>query len=293
MRNISIVKKKFFDYLDHIIENNKISHAYIIEIDKISHAYIIEIDNYDQDMVDIYDFVKMILFNKKHNELEQVNEGIIQFIDNNMYPDIKLIEPDGNNIRKRQLVELQKEYSNTSLLNNKRIYIIKNAEKMNQASGNTILKFLEEPEDNIIALLLTDNRYSVLETILSRCQILSLKETNLLDEEEEQFLEFLKFVVNPTDFFKKYNYFINNYITDKNIAKEKLLQVESTVIQYLNNQYFGETFSEKISEILNNKEEKDLLTYLSIIEEEIPKLEYNINYKMWIDSLFSKLILGG
>ena len=271
-----------FDYLDHIIENNKISHAYIIEI-----------DNYDQDMVDIYDFVKMILFNKKHNELEQVNEGIIQFIDNNMYPDIKLIEPDGNNIRKRQLVELQKEYSNTSLLNNKRIYIIKNAEKMNQASGNTILKFLEEPEDNIIALLLTDNRYSVLETILSRCQILSLKETNLLDEEEEQFLEFLKFVVNPTDFFKKYNYFINNYITDKNIAKEKLLQVESTVIQYLNNQYFGETFSEKISEILNNKEEKDLLTYLSIIEEELPKLEYNINYKMWIDSLFSKLILGG
>lgn len=282
MRNLSIVKKKFFDYLDHIIENNKISHAYIIEI-----------DNYDQDMVDIYDFVKMILFNKKHNELEQVNEGIIQFIDNNMYPDIKLIEPDGNNIRKRQLVELQKEYSNTSLLNNKRIYIIKNAEKMNQASGNTILKFLEEPEDNIIALLLTDNRYSVLETILSRCQILSLKETNLLDEEEEQFLEFLKFVVNPTDFFKKYNYFINNYITDKNIAKEKLLQVESTVIQYLNNQYFGEIFSEKISEILNNKEEKDLLTYLSIIEEELPKLEYNINYKMWIDSLFSKLILGG
>ena len=282
MRNLSIVKKKFFDYLDHIIENNKISHAYIIEI-----------DNYNQDMVDIYDFVKMILFNKKHNELEQVNDGIIQFIDNNMYPDIKLIEPDGNNIRKRQLVELQKEYSNTSLLNNKRIYIIKNAEKMNQASGNTILKFLEEPEDNIIALLLTDNRYSVLETILSRCQILSLKETNLLDEEEEQFLEFLKFVVNPTDFFKKYNYFINNYITDKNIAKEKLLQVESTVIQYLNNQYFGETFSEKISEILNNKEEKDLLTYLSIIEEEIPKLEYNINYKMWIDSLFSKLILGG
>ena len=282
MRNLSIVKKKFFDYLDHIIENNKISHAYIIEI-----------DNYDQDMVDIYDFVKMILFNKKHNELEQVNEGIIQFIDNNMYPDIKLIEPDGNNIRKRQLVELQKEYSNTSLLNNKRIYIIKNAEKMNQASGNTILKFLEEPEDNIIALLLTDNRYSVLETILSRCQILSLKETNLLDEEEEQFSEFLKFVVNPTDFFKKYNYFINNYITDKNIAKEKLLQVESTVIQYLNNQYFGENFGEKISEILNNKEEKDLLTYLSIIEEELPKLEYNINYKMWIDSLFSKLILGG
>ena len=282
MRNLSIVKKKFFDYVDHIIDNNKVSHAYIIEV-----------DDYDQDMIDVFDFVKMILFNKKHDELEQINEGIIKFIDNNMYPDIKLIEPDGNNIRKRQLLELQQEYSNTSLLNNKRIYIIKNSEKMNQASGNTILKFLEEPEDNIVALLLTNNRYSVLETILSRCQVLSLKEADLMDEEEEQFLKFLKFVVNPKDFFKRYNYFINNYITDKNIAKEKLMQVESTIIQYLNNQYFGESFNEKISNILSNIEENKLLTYLSIIEEELPKLEYNINYKMWVDSLFSKLIIGG
>lgn len=282
MRNLSIVKKKFFDYVDHIVENNKISHAYIIEI-----------DDYDSDMIDIYDFVKMIIFNKKHDNLDRINDGIIKFIDNNMYPDIKLIEPDGNNIRKKQLLELQKEYSNTSLLNNKRIYIIKNAEKMNQASGNTILKFLEEPEDNIVALLLTDNRYNVLETVLSRCQVLSLKEADLMDEEEEQFLEFLKFVVNPKEFFKKYNYFINNYITDKNIAKSKLTQVESTIIQYLNNQYFGEEFNDKISDILDQIEEKKLLDYLSTIEGELPKLEYNINYKMWIDSLFSKLIIGG
>lgn len=282
MRNLSIVKKKFFDYIDHIIENNKVSHAYIIEI-----------DNYDDEMIDVYDFVKMILFNKKHDELKQVNEDIIKFIDNNMYPDIKLIEPDGNNIRKRQLLELQSEYSNKSLLNNKRIYIIKNAEKMNQASGNTILKFLEEPEENIIALLLTSNRYNVLETILSRCQILSLKETDLLNDEEEQFIEFLKYVVNPTDFFKKYNYFVNNYITDKTIAKEKLLQVENTIIQYLNNQYLGENFTDRVSDILCKLEEKQMLTYLSIIEEELSKLEYNINYKLWIDSLFSKLIIGG
>ena len=282
MRNLSIVKKKFFEYTDHLIDNNKISHAYIIEL-----------DNYEDNMIDVYDFIKMILFNKKHDELKQINENIINYIDNNMYPDIKVIEPDGNNIRKRQLIELQKEYSNKSILDNKRIYLIKNSEKMNQASGNTILKFLEEPEDNIIALLLTDNRYNVLETILSRCQILSLKETNLLDSEEEKFIEFLSHVVNPKSFFKRYNYFINNYIVDKNVAKEKLLQVESTIIQYLNNQYFGEEYENQISDILKTKEEKVLINYLSIIEEELIKLEYNVNYKLWIDSLFSKLILGG
>ena len=39
-------------------------------------------------------------------------------------------------------------------------YIIKNAERLNPSSANTILKFLEEPEDNIIAILLTNNRYN-------------------------------------------------------------------------------------------------------------------------------------
>lgn len=282
MRNLSIVKKKFFDYVDNIIDNNKVSHAYIIEV-----------DNYDDNMIDIYDFVKMILFDKKLNELKQINEGIIKFIDNNEYPDIKLIEPDGNNIRKGQLIELQKEYSNKSTIGNKRIYIIKEAERMNQASGNTILKFLEEPEEGIIALLLTDNRYHILETILSRCQVLTLKESNVLDTEEDKVIEFLKYVVNPKEFFKKYNYFINNYITDKYVAKDKLILVENIIINYLNDQYFGDHFDEKTNEILSEIEEDKLLNILSIIEEELPKLEFNINYKLWIDSLFSKLVIGG
>lgn len=282
MRSLSIVKKNFFDYVDHIVSNNKISHAYIIEV-----------DNYEEDMIDIYDFVKMILFDKKLDELKQINEGIIKFIDNNEYPDIRLIEPDGANIKKNQLVELQKEYRNKSTLGNKRIYIIKEAEKMNQASGNTILKFLEEPEEGIIAILLTKNKYQILETIISRCQSLSLKESDVLDTEEEKLLEFLRFVVRPKEFFKKYNYFINNYITDKYVAKEKLMLVENIIINYLNNQYFGDNLDEETNKAFENIDEKFLLNVISIIEEELPKLEFNVNYKLWIDSLFSKLVVGG
>ena len=282
MRNLSIVKKKFFDYADHIIKNNKISHAYIIEL-----------EDYETDMIDVYDFIKMILLEKTHSELESVSDNIIKFIDNNSYSDIKVIEPEGNNIRKKQLLDLQREYSNKSLSGSKRIYVIKNAEKMNQASGNTLLKFLEEPEDDIVALLLTNNRYNIIETIISRCQILSLKEADILDDEEEKLLEFLEFVVNPKKFFIKYNYFINNYISDKNIAKEKFNSIEKTIIEYLNNQYFGDSFNEKINSILDKVDEKKLLFYISIIEQELLKLEYNVNYKLWIDSLFSKLIVGG
>ena len=51
----------------------------------------------------------------------------------------------------------------------------KEADKLNMSSANTILKFLEEPEDDIVAILVANNRYAVIETILSRCQVLSLK----------------------------------------------------------------------------------------------------------------------
>ena len=46
-------------------------------------------------------------------------------------------------------MSLQKEYHNTSLLGNKRIYIIMHAECLNASSANTILKFIEELKNYI------------------------------------------------------------------------------------------------------------------------------------------------
>ena len=103
----------------------------------------------------------------------------------------------------------------------------------------------------------------------------------------------MRFVIRPKEFFKKYNYFINNYITDKHIAKEKLMLVENIIINYLNNQYFGDSLDEETNKAFENIDEKFLLNVISIIEEELPKLEFNVNYKLWIDSLFSKLVVGG
>ena len=68
-------------------------------------------------------------------------------------------------IQKEQVTNLKNEFKIKSAFNNKRIYIIKNAENLNKSSANTMLKFLEEPEDNIIALLITNNKTKVLETI--------------------------------------------------------------------------------------------------------------------------------
>ena len=283
MEDISVIKKNYIDYIDKIIKNNKLSHAYIIEV-----------DDYYKDSTYIYDFIKMILLDEDYKSMKKSNNQIIELVDNNNYPDIKIIETDTSTIKKSQMIELQKEFSNTSLLDGKRIYIIKEAEKLNPASANTMLKFLEEPEDNIIAILVTNNRYKIINTLISRCQILTLKENIVPIIEDDGLIDLLKSLLNPKQFFIKYNYFINDVIPDKDIAKDKISIIESIIIHYLNDKYATDNeFDKKLLNIFKNIEDKKLLNTISILEEEIKKLEFNVNYKLWIDSLISKLIIGG
>ncbi|MCR5791409.1 MAG: DNA polymerase III subunit [Lachnospiraceae bacterium] len=58
-----------------------------------------------------------------------------------------------------------------------KIYVVPEAEKMNPQAQNALLKTLEEPPEYAVVLLLTKNAESLLPTILSRCQILRLAET--------------------------------------------------------------------------------------------------------------------
>lgn len=279
----SIVKKKFIDYIDKIIDNGRISHAYLFEV-----------DNYEEDLTYIYSFIKMILCKCKYDELKDSNNKIINLIDSNNYPDLYVIKPDGSSIKKGQLIDLQKEYSNKSLLDNKRIYIIEECEKMNQSSANTILKFLEEPEDDVVAILIADNRYHVIDTIISRCQIISLKENFNVSEFSDEFIDFFESVLNPNDFYIKYNSFIKNIIPEKSITIEYLNNINNIIISYLNYKNgVYDNFSDDLKNLLDKYDDNYLINIISVIEDEIQKLNFNVNYKLWLDAFFAKLIIGG
>ncbi len=278
----SVVKKKFFEVANRYIENNKISHAYLIEL-----------NDYEKDFSDILDFVKMILCNCSHEDLQKDNSNICNLVDTGNYPDLKIVEPDGQWIKKNQLVEVMDEFQNKSFFNNRCIYIIKEAEKLNSSSANTILKFLEEPQDEIMAILLTKNRFQVIETILSRCQIMTLSNCENLEISFEC-KELLKAIFAEENLFTNYQNIVLNIMKDKNDAKRILNEISQVLIIYLN--YLADNNQEIDSEILNLLNGKDMdkiVNILSIIEEEQAKLEYNINYKLWIDALFARIILGG
>ena len=67
-----------------------------------------------------------------------------------------------------------------------KIYIVDEAEKMNQQAQNALLKTIEEPPAYAVILLLTTNAESFLPTILSRCVTLNLKAVP--DEKIKKFL---------------------------------------------------------------------------------------------------------
>ena len=56
-----------------------------------------------------------------------------------------------------------------------KVYIVDEAEKMNQQAQNALLKTIEEPPAYAVILLLTTNAETLLQTILSRCITLNLK----------------------------------------------------------------------------------------------------------------------
>ncbi|MCA1012957.1 DNA polymerase III subunit delta' [Halobacillus halophilus] len=99
-------------------------------------------------------------------------------VDSGNHPDLHWIEPDGQSIKKEQILHLQKEFTYTGLESNRKVYIIVDADRMTTNASNRLLKFLEEPSQQTTAMLLTESGQTMLDTIRSRCQLLAFQPLN-------------------------------------------------------------------------------------------------------------------
>lgn len=110
------------------------------------------------------------------NNCQRINEG--------NHPDVLVIEPDGQNIKVEQIRNLQAEFSRSGFESDQRIFILKEAEKMNISAANSLLKFLEEPSGKYLAILETSSIGRILPTIQSRCQLLHFQALSPLSLQE-------------------------------------------------------------------------------------------------------------
>jgi DNA polymerase-3 subunit delta' len=75
-------------------------------------------------------------------------------------------------ITKKQIDSAMKNVGLKNFQLNKKVIIIKGANKMTNTAANSLLKLIEEPTDNLVIFLLVNNEDDILKTIKSRCQVI-------------------------------------------------------------------------------------------------------------------------
>lgn len=270
------VEKKIYDIIYNQLNHNMLSHAYLVET-----------NDYDDIKSLMMKIVKCILCCDNGNHIQSENCNTCNLIDTNQLIDLKQIYPQGNMIKKEQLLELKQLFKTTSL-SKYRVYVIYEAEKLNPSAANTILKFLEEPEEGIVAFLVTKNRYHILETLVSRCQILNVHSTPFI-KYDLKLVDFFQKITKGEDFYLEFKEIMEEYMPDKNAAKVMIDQLELYLHQLLLSRTNTSIQVQGI-ELFENMSKNSIISYISILEEEKEKLLYNINYRLWFNHFMVRFL---
>lgn len=260
------LKKTF----SNINKNNKFGHAYLI---------------YDTNLTTIEKELKSII-------KSYLIPSNVDFSNN---PDIHIVESDKMQILKEQILELQKEIANKSQINDNIVYIINECDKLNDSATNSLLKTLEEPEENIYAFLITSNIEKVQKTIKSRCILIKVNDT-ILPIEELYEEEIIKNAVEIINILEKELLESQSDIYNilKNLDRETVIQIFQIINFYykdcinLKNGKKIEFFENNVELLnvgVNENNSNILIKKILLINEETKKLYYNVNVNLFLDNL--------
>ena len=234
------------------------------------------------------------------------------------HPDIEVIsiEEDKKTITVGQIRETKNMAYLSSHTADCRVFIIEKADTMNTSAANSLLKVLEEPPANTFFILLVESKSSLLETILSRCTVLSLFTPSKN--------EALQYILSKYDFDEKsiedaLNQNKNNIgktleilqgaklSKGVKIAQEYLSLIEQNLalnalkatLSLEGNRLATNDFTKHLKEILQKKvkenisfkeSQKEYLKMYDIVSEMEQLLVTNINLTLFFTSLTSNLM---
>lgn len=269
--------EKVKEYLNSTIENKNISHSFIfvgkpgIGKKQFAHQY--------AEMI-------MCLQDGKCDGNSVKCDSCIKF-EGNANPDYAEITPDGKTLKIEQIRNLQARIVEKPITSRRKVYVIDDADLMNEESQNCLLKTLEEPPEYAVIILIVSNESRILPTIKSRCVIIKFQP--LTSKEIKQ--------VKPELSDDLIQLLEGSLLNAENIEQKKEQYAQlSNLVNVLENKQLVEVFN---SADLLYKGKDDIITLLEylnliffsrneinaipIIEKTKKKILANNNYDMTID----------
>ena len=240
-----------------------------LRTDRLSHAYLLS-GNPGTPLLEIAKFLAKSILCDDPSPLACNSCITCLRVDDDNYPDLFLFDGSKGTIVKENVTTIENAFDKKAFeTKGIRIYILHLIENMKVEDINAILKFLEEPGNQIYAFLTTNNENAVLPTILSRCQILKLK----LTERNKVIEDAITYGVSKND-AELLSYFYNcgELIYD-------VLQNEDEKEDYETSKSMFESFIESLKE-------KDYPKAIYVAEKQInPKMKTKETMRLFLDML--------
>ena len=151
-----------------------------------------------------------------------------------VHPDALDLAPQGQYIKIGQVREMQKILSFAPLESKRRVCTITDANRLNADASNALLKTLEEPPEGTYLLLAATSTSRLLPTIVSRCQIISIRKR----QDRKNFDEKMTGAGLPMDAMP-----FLGYVSDGNpeiavqLADAGLMDIRNIIMQFLTSEY--------------------------------------------------------
>ena len=242
------------------------------------------------------EFAKQILCLNKEENCHC--KSCIRFETDN-HPDFFTINTEEDSIKIEEIREITEKIYEKPLIQNRKVYIINDAEKMGEKAQNCLLKTLEEPPEYATIILISSNENLILNTIKSRCTKINFKKidnenlknyvisNNIYDNVSNSLLELFDGSIGKAIYLKDKIELYSNI--DKFILKinqmNKLECINNGKFIYDKEEIFN--ILDYIMVICYNeaKEKKEeYINCIKIIDDTKMKLKVNSNFDMTIDS---------
>ena len=251
---------------------------------RLSHVYLLETNDLQKATTDVIKLIKKINCEFTYKDTCQ-KCNVCNLINNNSLPSLIVIEPDGKNIKKEQVIDLKKRFSFKPIYTPNNVYIIKNADKLNGSSANTMLKFIEEPGDNIIGFLITTNLNNVISTIRSRCEILSLMYTENTEEIAENIKKVASNYLQLIELEKVDKIMYNKNVLNDYSERSDIEQIFQEILNLYIEAYEGKT----TLAFLSNLAPLALRKRISLTAKFLEDLNNNANIELLMDKFIIEL----